>query len=170
MPIVRHGATHKELTVPKTTSTPTLRKIATAALPAAMALCMAPQALAAGPATQQASAAACPSQSFFEFLHVFVDSAEVQGRFTRLQPRTPAHGAATPDAGAVVRVAYAPSTAAAIPLRAERQAQALSLRIDDLTEDQARVLMLQDGSNQRVHYVFSKQACWTLVRVETPTL
>ncbi len=170
MPIVRYGATHKELTVPKTTSTPTLRKIATAALPSAMALCMAPQALAAGPATPQASTAACPSQSFFEFLHAFVDSAEVQGRFTRLQPRTPAHGAAMPDAGAVVRVAYAPSTAAAIPLRAERQAQALSLRIDDLTEDQARVLMLQDGGSQRVHYVFSKQACWTLVRVETPTL
>jgi hypothetical protein len=164
---VRNQAIYKELTVPYFT-TSTSRKITRAVLAATLAVGSAQHTLAAEPSALKAPAVACHTESFFEFLHAFIDSAEMQSRYTHLQSRT-LPGTTTPNTGAVTPVAYTPSNNTLyIPLRAERQAKAINLRIEDIGETQARVLMQQDGSTAQVQYVFSKQACWTLVRIEKP--
>lgn len=115
----------------------------------------------------------CPSVSFFEFIYAFADDPIVQRQHTDLH--SPVLGGVLTSSG-MQKVAYSAKNKPnaiwppVMPLAPERKAQGLSLRIDDLADNQAIVIMNSLQTNHRVVYQFQKESCWSLVRIDDTSL
>lgn len=114
----------------------------------------------------------CPSVSFFEFIYAFADDLGIQRQHTQLHTpvATGMHSFAMQkmDYSAKNQSALMPTPV--IPLGPQRKAQGMSLRIDDVTDNQAVVVMTSTYTSERVVYQFQKEGCWNLVSINKGSL
>jgi hypothetical protein len=153
-----------------------LRKLTYLVLSLAIAACehsQAPEPTA--PSVKQASsseATACPSQEFTEFLEAFSESKEVQKAFIRyplVQQQVDA--AADPEPKPFVRsLERHQVTFPVLPNKAERKAQSLVLRVDQLASREAKLTLFKSDTDYQVSYFFRRGACWELERIDDASL
>lgn len=91
----------------------------------------------------------CPSQDFKVFLDAFTASKEVQKAFTQLS-NVPADKVTYPI----------------IPSAKTRKSEGMTLKVEQLKKNSAKVVLDKDQTDYRIEFYFQKQDCWTLVRAE----
>ena len=119
-------------------------------------------------AAQAAPVAACPAAAFPAFFPKFADSAAVQKAFTDypLAHVLLDHAAQPGPREIKVQVAKGKLAFPLIPPAPERKRAKLALRIDEAGDTSAKATLFNDERGYQMVYVFRKDACWKLERIE----
>jgi hypothetical protein len=121
---------------------------------------------------QAAPAAGCPAAAFPAFFPKFADSAAVQKAFTDypLAHVLLDHAAKPGPREIKVQVTKAKLAFPLIPPAQERKRAKLALRIDEAGATSARATLLNEDKGYQMVYIFRKDACWKLERIEDRSL
>jgi hypothetical protein len=118
--------------------------------------------------TRQPNETACPAQKFPEFLSAYANSEAIQRTFLRIPLKMQRLDLdAEPEPKPVVKkLKYAQIKFPLLPLRAERDAKLLAMRIDKLSEKKAEATLFKEDTGYQVTYFFVKNECWVLTAIE----
>lgn len=134
-------------------------------LPIAIGLTLSLPAVAAPAKKAQA---ACPSQKFSTFFAAFSDSVPVQKAFTDYPLTTVMlDHAVEPEPRKISK--QLPMSRLSFPLippKAVRTKQGLAFRVDQETDNNAKVSLFKEDTGYQVAYFFRKDTCWKLERRE----
>ena len=121
--------------------------------------------LAMGAATAQA---ACPAQQFPAFFAKYADSVPVQKAYTDypLAHIMLDHAAQPGPREMKLKLAKAKLTFPLIPAAAERKRAGLAFKMGDADQRKASAILFKEDTGYQVVYVFRKDACWKLERIE----
>lgn len=110
----------------------------------------------------------CPGINFPEFFSAFSDSEELQRVFIKTPLKTQRLDLdAKPEPKPIVRLLSRQNIKfPLIPLRPDRDAKSLILRIDKVSGKRAEATLFKNDTDYQVSYFFSKTACWRLDRIE----
>lgn len=111
---------------------------------------------------------ACPAQEFPEFLSAYANSEIIQRTFLRVPLKIQQLNLdADPEPKPVVKkLKYSQLKFPLLPLRAERDAKLLALRIDKWSEKKAEATLYRQDTGYQVTYFFVKNECWVLAAIE----
>ncbi len=96
-----------------------------------------------------ASEVKCPSQNFKKFIHAYAESEEVQKAFTKIPG-----------------VENDETTFPMIFDAERRKTESMNLKIEELKDKTAKVIIDKDETDYKVAFYFEKKKCWTLVKVD----
>lgn len=116
---------------------------------------------------------ACPVDSFSDFLHVFINSEDVQRKHTRRPLRIQQLDLdAKPEVKPVIRMLNDEQVFFPLaPLKAERDAKAINVQTDNVTAVSATVTFYETYTASQVAYEFVMNdiGCWELLSVDDRT-
>ena len=124
-------------------------------------------ALAAG-----AAQAACPAQKFPAFFSSYADSVSVQKAYTDypLAHSMLDHAAKPGPREMKLKLAKGKLSFPLIPGAAERKRAGLALKVDEAGAGKAMATLFKEDTGYKVVYVFRKDACWKLERIEDKSM
>lgn len=111
---------------------------------------------------------ACSVENFPGFFSAYADSETIQRAFLKTPLKVLRLDLnAEPEPKPVVRkLKYSQIKFPLLPLRAEREAKSLALRIDKWSEKKAEATLFKKDTGYQVTYFFVKNDCWALVAIE----
>lgn len=117
---------------------------------------------------RQPKETACPAQNFRDFLSAYANSETIQRAFIRTPLKTQKLDLdAEPEPKPVVKkLKYSQLKFPLLPLRAERDAKSLALRVDKSSEKKAEATLFKQDTGYQVTYFFIKNECWALAAIE----
>lgn len=117
---------------------------------------------------KQPKETACPAQNFPDFFSAYTNSETIQRTFLRIPLKMQRLDLdAEPEPKPVVKkLKYAQIKFPLFPLRAERDAKLLAMRIDKLSEKKAEATLFKQDTGYQVTYFFVKNECWVLTAIE----
>jgi len=144
---------------------------------AALVLCLAsgcatPSRQAAAPLSPPVAALSCPSGDFRSFLDTYAESEPLQRAFTRFPlPVRMLDTAGASEPTPVERTLDRQQASFPLmPSKLARARQGLELRVEELSERRARVRIAKPDTDFQTVYVFGKEGCWRLERLEDASL
>jgi hypothetical protein len=140
-----------------------MNRLSIAALALAGALAPAGLALAA-----PAKAPACPSASFPAFFAAYADSVALQKAYTDypLAHVLLDHSSEPEPREIKVQLPKAKLTFPLIPPAGARKREGLAFRTDEVSANNAKVMLFKEDTGYQVAYFFRKDGCWKLERKE----
>ena len=122
--------------------------------------------------TTATAQAACPSQKFDAFFSSYADSVAVQKTYTDYPlAHTMLDYAAKPGPREMkLKLARAKLSFPLLPGAAERKRAGLALKVDEAAGNRATATLFKDDTGYKVVYVFRKDACWKLERIEDKSM
>lgn len=117
---------------------------------------------------RQPKKTACPSQEFPEFFSAYSNSEIIQRAFLRTPLKMQQLDLNTePEPKPIIKkLNYSQIKFPLLPLRAERDAELLALRIDQWSEKKAKVTLFKQDTGYQITYFFIKNKCWILIAIE----
>lgn len=110
----------------------------------------------------------CPSREFSAFLSMFSESVDIQRDFTRYPlERQHLDLGTSPEPKPVVRSLQRNQVSfPVIPGAAERKLKSLSLRVENVDYGAVKLLLVKADTDYQVVYLFRRDSCWSLYRIE----
>lgn len=117
---------------------------------------------------RQPKETACPAQNFPEFFSAYANSETIQRIFVRIPLKIQWLDLdAEPEPKPVVKkFKYYQLKFPLLPLRTERDAKLLTLRIDKWSENKAEATIFRKDTGYQITYFFVKNECWTLASIK----
>lgn len=117
---------------------------------------------------RQPKETACPAQKFPDFFSAYANSEIIQRTFLRIPLKMQRLDLdAEPEPKPVVKkLKYSQLKFPLLPLRAERDAKLLALRIDKWSERKAEATLFRQDTDYQITYFFVKNECWVLAAIE----
>lgn len=121
-----------------------------------------------GVSLRQPKETACPAQNFPDFFSAYTNSETIQRTFLRIPLKMQRLDLdAAPEPKPVVEsLKYPQIKFPLFPLRAERDAKLLVMRIDKLSERKTEATLFKQDTGYQVTYFFGKKECWLLTAIE----
>jgi hypothetical protein len=110
----------------------------------------------------------CPGESFLVFFAKFADDETIQREFT-MYPLTKLALDYDVELGPEVFILYLNRDQVqfpVFPLSKERTESSLDIRLEHLTDNNATVVVFIPDTGYKVEYLFRKNGCWRLRRIE----
>ena len=116
----------------------------------------------------QAAQAACPADKFSAFFPKFADSVAVQKTYTDypLAHMLLDHAAKPAPREMQVKVDKAKLAFPLVPAAQERKRLKLAFKVEEGSASSATATLFNEDRGYKMVYVFRKDACWKLARVE----
>lgn len=109
----------------------------------------------------------CPSADFQAFLGTFTESVHIQKAFTHFPVEKLIVVDADPEPKPVVKLLSRSQVSfPVISNSAERKEKGLAIRIDQVGKKKAQITLRKEDADYQVFYLFSKDSCWKLTRIE----